>query len=119
MRTRCLRGEHAARCRDRCPDEAFDGTDVAWAYSAAWCACRVLAERAGEAILVALARPLPSDPQVTRLLTRQARFEIVLRRDTGWNVRDLVTAWRASLAFLAGRAASGATAASRNFGVPG
>ncbi|MEP7160319.1 MAG: hypothetical protein ABI746_04385 [Dermatophilaceae bacterium] len=91
-------------------DEDFEGTDVAWAYAAAWCACRVLAERARDATLVTLARPRPSDPQVTRLLTRQARFEIVLRRDTGWSVRDLVTAWRGSLAHLAAHPAQRAAA---------
>lgn len=61
-------------------------------YEAAWLACVVLAEHAGEAALVDLYRDVVSGTELSRALARR----------TDWQVDDLTTAWRERLTSLAG-----------------
>ena len=72
-------------------DLAPGAADLGASYEAAWLACEVLAERAGERGLVRLYERLDSG----------GRWAVVLRATTGWRPADLVGAWQDRLRRLA------------------
>ena len=71
-------------------EEDLAGPDPGWAYAAAWRACHVIVARAGEGSLLEAARE-PGPGGLTRVLTDRL----------GWQLHDLVAAWRQDLAALA------------------
>lgn len=75
---------------DDLPGEAdLAGPDPGWAYAAAWRACHVIVARAGEGALLEAARA-SGHAGVARVLTDRL----------GWQLPDLVAAWRQDLAAL-------------------
>ncbi|TIC88690.1 hypothetical protein E8D34_03175 [Nocardioides sp. GY 10113] len=80
---------------DRLPEQAAFNTSaehLGAQYEAAWLACVVIADRAGEAALIAL-----YDDVLTG-----ADLDAALRRRAGWTVEELTREWRARIATVAG-----------------
>ena len=67
-------------------------THLGASYEAAWIACQVLAERAGQDALV----------ELYDRATDQEAFETALRERFDWSETDLVRAWQTRLSDLAG-----------------